>query len=111
MSSQPSSLSASNLPSSQLLYLFHHVFLPPNLPSGDDSDPGSDDALIGVVQGCLLTFADTAPESAKVTILEAHDAMRNLRQVRDANGLVHEDALRQGLLRISSKGTQYGNHS
>ncbi|KAK6866259.1 hypothetical protein PG995_002787 [Apiospora arundinis] len=91
-----------DLSESSLLFFFHHVFLPPKLPTGDDSSPTHDDILVGFVQGCLTAFAQTVPESNRDVVLEARDTMRTLRHLRDPHGHLHEDSLREALCAISA---------
>ncbi|KAK7985571.1 hypothetical protein PG988_003193 [Apiospora saccharicola] len=91
-----------NLTKSSLLFFFYHVFLPPKLPTGDDSSPTHDDILVGFVEGCLTAFAQTVPELNRDVVLEARDTMRILRRLRDSHGHLQEDALREALCAISA---------
>lgn len=87
-----------------LQFFFHHVFLPPKLPSGDDSSPRHDDVLAGFVQGCLTAFAQTIPESNRNVVFAARDTLRTMRHLRDDHGHLREDALRKALGAISEPG-------
>lgn len=102
--SLPDDIVAGDLSHSSLLYLFHHVFLPPKLPHGDDSSPQHDDDLVGVVQGCLSAFAKTATWSERDTIRGARNTLGSLRRLRNRDGHLREDALCEALQEISSPG-------
>ncbi|KAI6482732.1 hypothetical protein MCOR11_010877 [Pyricularia oryzae] len=39
-----------------LLYLVHHVFLPPKLPSGDDCSAKKEAAMLSTVHDALVDF-------------------------------------------------------
>lgn len=95
---------ADGLSHPSILYLFHHVFLPPKLPGEDDSSPEHDDTLLDVVQGCLAAFAGTATGQEQEIISEACNAIRNLRQLRDPYGRLREDAFHKALHEICSSG-------
>lgn len=103
--SLPDDIVAGDLSHESLLYLFRHVFLPPKLPDGDDSSPQYDDDLVGVVQGCLLAFSETATWSERDTIRETRNTLGSLRRLRDRYGHLREDALCEALQELSSPGT------
>ena len=96
---------AGDLSDLSLLYLFHHVFLPPKLPDGDDSSPQHDNDLIDAVEKRLAAFAFTATGSERDVILGACNAIRSLRQLRDHDGHLREDAFCEALHNICSSGT------
>ncbi|KAK8013447.1 hypothetical protein PG991_009040 [Apiospora marii] len=90
-----------DLSESTLLFFFHHVFLPPKLPNGDDSSSTHDDLLVGFVQACRTAFAQTVPESTRNVVFEARTTLRVLGHLRDDHGHLHEDALRKAICGIS----------
>ncbi|KAK8112290.1 uncharacterized protein PG998_008747 [Apiospora kogelbergensis] len=96
----------SDLSVTSLLFFFHHVFLPPKLPTGDDYSPTYENILIGFVQGCLTAFAQTVPESTRNIVFEACTTLRILSHLRDNHGHLHEDALRKALCAISEAGNE-----
>lgn len=102
----PEDLAPGQLSDSNVVYLFHHVFLPPKLPNEDDSSPGNDDSLVGVVQGCLASFAETTTGTERDMILDARNTIANLRQLQDHYGHLREDVLGEALRDIKSPGTQ-----
>ena len=66
-----------------LLYVIHHVFLPPDLPQADDSNPLNDVALINVLLAALRAFEAICPSQERgkwkacVKMLEAMLAMKD----------------------------------
>ena len=82
-------------------YIVNHVFLPPELPQDDDSDPKKDTALITVMLAAMKSFLDFCPPQehhiwkAHVQMLEAmldiQDqaggllALKLQRRIRDLN--------------------------
>ncbi|KAI9803787.1 MAG: hypothetical protein M1825_001667 [Sarcosagium campestre] len=51
--------------SDELLYIFHHVFLPPKLPQKDDSDARKSEALLETLAGALRSYQDLIPDIEK----------------------------------------------
>lgn len=86
------------------LYLFHHIFLPPQLPQADDYSPEYDMILLKRVTEALGTFSshvlsqDTSVITAGISMMEA------LRAICGGKGEVNEKALIDALNQLETKG-------
>ena len=93
--------SSDNLMIDKLMFLIHHVFLPPKLPQQDDSTPSLDRFLIEVVQNAVQEFTKVMPSdyTAKDDILMA---IQSLLDVLTPGGSVDEKQLIQLLERMAA---------
>jgi hypothetical protein len=74
--------------------MIRHVFLPPQLPQEDDSDPLFEDALLNTVFDALQAFGRLINED----IIDLIGSMiGNLRTVRDELGAIDEEKLKNVL--------------
>lgn len=73
-----------------IVYLYHHVVLPPELPQRDDSDAAHERSLFTMVIQALEYMTDIVEESNIHTVTSAIAMMENLRNSRDTHGNVSE---------------------
>ncbi|KAH8193540.1 hypothetical protein TruAng_012294 [Truncatella angustata] len=84
---------AYNLDQSNLIYFFHHIFLPPKLPGGDDRSVKQDDGLLSFVQACLAAFSVVVAEEYRNVVHELLIIVEQMRQVRNCFGYLDEQRL------------------
>ncbi|KAF7920917.1 hypothetical protein EAE99_007769 [Botrytis elliptica] len=78
---------------SNLWYLFHHVFLPPKLPNGDDCSAEDDANLLKIVQDCLDDFSCIIGEEYRGVVRGLYKTVDRMRYTRNINGYLDEDRL------------------
>ena len=91
----------------EALYIIRHVFLPPQLPSEDDSSPCLDRTLLSTLTGSLARFV-AQYETEAGEIAGAADVMQTMTRLHKAAGstfAVNEEELKLGLQRLVHKGT------
>lgn len=97
---------SSNVLSARTLeYLFHHIFLPPKLPGGDDTSVGDETVLINYVLQTLSEYLQGTELSCHRAIMAATSMMDNMKAGRDDKGFVREGTLPDILTRILSPGS------
>ena len=95
------------LSSEAAMYLVHHIFLPPQLPHGDDFDPEYETIMLDTIIAALLKFEHYAIHEQKGLVASVITAITNLKAVSDtfdAIGGVNEDELRRALGDLHQKG-------
>lgn len=95
------------LPDKNLLYMIHHVFLPPKLPTtGDDPQAGNKDlSLLQTVKEALQGFQSHSGPGNIETIQAAGSMLEQLIRISDHHGWVQEAELVEAFKMLSSKGT------
>ncbi|KAL7926442.1 hypothetical protein ACQKWADRAFT_328227 [Trichoderma austrokoningii] len=88
-----------------LEYIFHHVFLPPKLPNGDDAFPAKESCLIELVTDCLIEFLPKTHSSNHEAIGRALTLMKNIRTTTSQDGYLQEDGVRDVLKQIGPHNT------
>lgn len=96
---------SSGLSSQMLEYIFHHVFLPPQLPDGDDASPANELCLIELVRDCLIEFLPRADPSYHEAIKCAAALMKNTQTATSYDGYLQEDGVRAVLKQIGPHST------
>lgn len=91
---------SSGLSSQVLDYIFHHVFLPPKLPNGDDASPANELRLIKLVRDCLIGFLPEVDLSYHEAIKSAAALMKNTHTATGFDGYLQEDGVRAVLKQI-----------
>ncbi|KAL4951222.1 hypothetical protein BDW69DRAFT_42194 [Aspergillus filifer] len=87
-----------------LVYLYHHMFLPPKLPQEDDYDPDLDKALLDMVIHALHGFA-THLTGYEHEVIECVTAMvTRLNEVHGLQGDVDEVKLKKALETLEKEG-------
>lgn len=76
------------------IYLFHHVFLPPNLPQKDDYRPESERVLFDKFIDALHDFSRHVPSQDASIITTATTAVSRLRGIAGLRGDVNEEELK-----------------
>jgi hypothetical protein len=84
-----------------VLYMVHHVFLPPKLPQKDDFDAGFDDALLDMLSSSLQAFEHHVDDKA---VRSTRDMISNLRTMRDGSGAMDETKIKEALRGLHEKG-------
>ncbi|ETS86668.1 hypothetical protein PFICI_00496 [Pestalotiopsis fici W106-1] len=88
-----------------LSYFFHHVFLPPKLPGGDNRSARQDDHLLRFVQDSLLRCSSLAEEQHQDVFQDLSAMVKSMRQVRNDHGHLDEHALLNALQSMSTTGS------
>ncbi|KAH8125774.1 hypothetical protein LI328DRAFT_165631 [Trichoderma asperelloides] len=88
------------LSSEMLEYAFHHIFLPPKLPNGDDRSPANESCLIELVRDSLTEFLPKTDASNHDAIKSAVAMMKNMYYVTGPDGYLQEDGVRAVLKQI-----------
>ncbi|KAK1638040.1 hypothetical protein BDP81DRAFT_515603 [Colletotrichum phormii] len=91
------------------LYVYHHVFLPPQLPQSDDFSPRNESALLEVVQDSVVEFRKYVPESQASSVeiaIGLMQAMVRLHQTLEDTVAVDESELLKILENPVNKGLQ-----
>lgn len=96
---------SSGLSLQMLEYIFHHVFLPPKLPNGDDTSPAKEIRLINLVRDCLIGFLPEVDLSYHEAIKSAAALMKNTHTARGFDGYLQEDGVRAVLKQIGPHST------
>lgn len=107
MASAVNGISSKRLPSGAILYLIHHIFLPPKLPNGEDFHSEYETILLDTTIDVLLKFKDyvTSEQNGIIDLVIA--TVTNLRTVHDSfgtEGSVSEVKLGNALRNLSKKG-------
>lgn len=93
-------LVVNNASSRFLEYIFHHVFLPPKLPNGDDAFPAKELCLIELVRDCLAEFLPKTHRSNHGAIDRALALIINIYTATSRDGYLQEDGVRAVLKQI-----------
>lgn len=81
---------APKLAKENLKYFFHHIFLPPKLPGGQDSSGEKDESLIDFVLDSLRLFLFQAHPDHTAAVKAAICMAENMKDARDALGMLRE---------------------
>ena len=95
------------LPLEVILYLIHHIFLPPKLPQKDDFNPEYERILLDIIIDNLLKFKDCATYDQNGvinSIINMVSTMRTVRDSFDVLGVVNEGKLKNALRDLCVKG-------
>ncbi|CAG8981657.1 hypothetical protein HYALB_00013532 [Hymenoscyphus albidus] len=87
-----------------IMYMFHHTFLPPNVPQEDDFDPQNKDTLLCTISDALQRFKAAARCDQQATIEPIRIMIEDLRSVREDLGAISEANLERALKKLSKKG-------
>jgi hypothetical protein len=83
-------------------YMINHVFLPPNVPQKDDTDPFLEEILLHTISTSLEAFRFHTDEHN--TIKMALNMIDKLCFVRDESGMTNEKKVKNSLERLSGNG-------
>ncbi|KAE8440778.1 hypothetical protein EG329_006578 [Mollisiaceae sp. DMI_Dod_QoI] len=92
-----------NLPSGAIMYLIHHVFLPPKLPQEDDFDTKYEAILVDITIDSLSKFKIHLENDQKLIIDSVISMITNLKTVHHS-GTVGENELRNALKDLFKRG-------
>ena len=92
-----------------LLYIIHHVFLPPCLPQADDSSPVHDVALIDALLTALSAFHRICPSQERGKLDACLKALEAMLEMQDNLGGLVIEKLLQRLLTIRDKGMPWSH--
>lgn len=73
----------------QIEYLFHHIFLPPKLPGGDDMSTPNTMYLTNFVLHTLQRFATELGEKDTAVVQPVISMLQTMPFMTDSNGLDH----------------------
>lgn len=85
-----------------LSYLINHIFLPPQLPQEDDSDPSSDRALLESIVAGLDAFESTVPAHDKHKVRRVTDSLMLMKNSMAEGGHVDSEKLREAFGRLAN---------
>lgn len=91
---------SSSLSSQMVKYAFHHVFLPPKLPEGDDRSATNELRLVELVRDCLIEFLPRTDLTNHEAIKSAVALMKNIHNATGSDGYLQEDGVRAVLKQI-----------
>lgn len=94
------------LPLGAIMYLIHHIFLPPKLPQEDDFDSEFETILLDTVIDNLLKFKNcvTSNKSIIDSVIALVTTLRNVRDSPSNLGAISEEELRNALRDLCKKG-------
>ena len=98
------SATSNRTPLAAIIYMIHHIFLPPKLPQEDDFDPQHEKILLNTVGDTLRTFKAAAGYGQRDIIESVSAMMENLKIVRDESGAINEKKLGSTLRKLSQTG-------
>jgi hypothetical protein len=107
MASATTDASNNQLPPCAMMYLVHHMFLPPKLPHEDDFDSKYETILLNITAGSLVKFKDHVAHDQKNLVNSVITMITNLRAVREPsgrNGSLNEARLGHALEELCKKG-------
>ncbi|RFN48648.1 hypothetical protein FIE12Z_7114 [Fusarium flagelliforme] len=88
---------------SQVEYLFHHLFLPPKLPGGDDTSASNTIFLTEFVLKSLRRFADELIEENAGNIRPAISMLQGMQFATEPQGLLDQVGVERTLKQLSLK--------
>ncbi|PGH08676.1 hypothetical protein AJ79_05958 [Helicocarpus griseus UAMH5409] len=89
---------------SAIMYLVHHIFLPPELPQEDDFDLRYEAILLDICFEALERFRLYVGPEQRVVVQTVIDMVSNLKSVRDSSdGSIREDQLKEAMRRLCNK--------
>jgi hypothetical protein len=100
-------ISNSKVPSSAMMYLIHHVFLPPKLPNEDDFDSECEMILLETIIECLWKFKGfivSEQYPAIDSVIAMVTSMRNLHDSSGPRGGITEGKFEDALKSLCGQG-------
>lgn len=85
----------------QVQYLFHHLFLPPKLPGGDDTSASKTIFLMEFVLKSLQSFADKLVGEDEAAVHPAILMLKNMRHSTDPKGFLNYLGVKKVLATLS----------
>ncbi|KAI4150660.1 MAG: hypothetical protein LQ340_003956 [Diploschistes diacapsis] len=98
---------AAKLPQNALLYLAHHIFLPPLLPQKDDYKDECESALLLAVENSAEKFRSYAGEDTDRFVKRVEMIVNNFRTLQDGTGGISENRLRKAFETVMSHGLYF----
>ncbi|KAL8310331.1 hypothetical protein RB597_010256 [Gaeumannomyces tritici] len=92
------------------IYMMHHVFFPPQLPSEDDWDAGLELQLLSTLLDCLESFASSFTSSSQRGAANSAMVRRMIRQVQNHEGTLDVDQLAAALRDLGESGGAVALH-
>ncbi|KAB8229417.1 uncharacterized protein BDW43DRAFT_314998 [Aspergillus alliaceus] len=86
------------------LYMFHHVFLPPKLPEGDDYSPEHEITLLDRTIQALQNFASEESAEQAGILAAVTTMLTRLRHICGIHGDVNEEMLQMALGQLGTEG-------
>jgi len=96
--------SSNRTPLDAIMYMIHHIFLPPELPQEDDFDPQHERILLNTTSDALQMFNAAAGYGLQGIIESVIAMMDNLRIVRGDLGAISEGKLESALRKLPKRG-------
>lgn len=101
---KPKARSKNSTLSDAIMYMIHHVFLPPQLPQEDDFDPEHEMKLLNIICETMQMFKACAKPDQQEALQSASTMMESLRRILDDLGFISEHELKDVLQELSTKG-------
>lgn len=96
------------LPRGAIMYMIHHMFLPPLLPHEDDSNQEYDTLLVNITINALRKFRECHMEDDHDvidTVINMVTSMKDVSNTVDEIGTVNEQKLLAALRNLPQQGT------
>ena len=90
-----------DMPKVAFEYMYHHLFLPPNLPGADDTSTKCETALLDFVYGSLQRFVFDRSDGKAVRA--GTSLLDSLRKTRNAQGQLRQVAVSEVLQDLSTR--------
>lgn len=87
----------------ELEFLYHHVFLPPEVPQSDDFKPELDIILVEFVESGLSTLKDLVDSAQHGLITEAINMLRIMQSIH-THGDIEATQLRKSFANVVTNG-------
>ena len=90
-------------PREEVEFLYHHGFLPPQVPQADDYHPERDLAFMRTFQQCLAALKSCTPSECHPAITLATEMLSSMQKIHE-NGQIGQQELLDALNNIVSHG-------
>ncbi|RSL41727.1 hypothetical protein CEP54_015728 [Fusarium duplospermum] len=94
-------LDSENLTDKAVKYLYHHLFLPAELPDGDDGRPEDERLLMGFVHHSLESFLVKTDPEAGAAIKACSAMIERLQKSKNAHGFLSAGGVQSVLQQLS----------
>ncbi|KAJ5252865.1 hypothetical protein N7489_003275 [Penicillium chrysogenum] len=98
------SLASKSMTLEETLYLFRHIFLPPEVPQAEDYNVQQEHRLLESVVDALRSFSDYVPTADTTIVHKATEMVSRLRKAYSPHGDVDEKQLEMSLAELPIRG-------
>ena len=101
------SLASKSMTLEETLYLFHHIFLPPEVPQAEDYNAQHEHRLLDSVVDALRSFSNYVSTADTAILRKATEMITRLRKAYSPHGDVDEKQLEMSLAELPILGKHY----